>query len=291
MNGVYISNSQEYMPGGFVVGSYVYLIPNGNGQQDARRGAVYRITESTFTYPATYTLSHSVMDVGWGFTDGTYGYMAPGTSGHLGRFNLDLFSMDPSTYVDLTQIDSDIGAFHGGFHDGTYGYLVPHFETWWQLGDKTNLREFMGDSSLGSSGKVVRFDLATFSTFEVLDVSDNGMYTERRKFIDGFTDFEHGFLVPMGTDSRTFVRFSLKDFTLTGVDAVDLTSVSSSGTFKAGVCAAFGNVSHTRNGWRFSNLKLMSEKSLLSHSLVSDSNSWSNQEGDLKSTTEWAMGM
>jgi hypothetical protein len=23
-----------------------------------------------------YTLSHSVSDVGWGFTDGTYGYMA-----------------------------------------------------------------------------------------------------------------------------------------------------------------------------------------------------------------------
>ena len=31
---------------------------------------------------------------------------APGTFGHLGRFNLDLFTMDPSTYVDLTQIDS-----------------------------------------------------------------------------------------------------------------------------------------------------------------------------------------
>ncbi|CAL1168623.1 unnamed protein product [Cladocopium goreaui] len=149
-----------------------------------------------------YTLSHSVSDVGWGFTDGTYGYMAPGTFGHLGRFNLDLFTMDPSTYVDLTQIDSD--------------------------------------SSFGSSGKVVRFDLATFSTFEVLDVTDSGMYIDRRKFIDGFTDFEHGFLVPMGTDSRTFVRFSLKDFTIAGVSAVDLSSVSSSGTFKAGVWAALG---------------------------------------------------
>ena len=31
---------------------------------------------------------------------------APGTSGHLGRFSLDLFTMDPSSYVDLTQIDS-----------------------------------------------------------------------------------------------------------------------------------------------------------------------------------------
>lgn len=52
---------------------------------------------------------------------------------------------------------------------------------------------------------------ATFSVVTLLDVSENGLYTDQRGFIDGFTDYHsYGFLVP-GTNKKV-VRFSLSSF-------------------------------------------------------------------------------
>ena len=49
-------------PGGFVVGSYIYLIPNGNAQQDARRGVVVEV----FSFSAELNGKWSVNDLQMG---------------------------------------------------------------------------------------------------------------------------------------------------------------------------------------------------------------------------------
>ena len=66
--------------------------------------------------------------------------------------------------LDLELVDTDLVAFHGGFTDGTWGYT----------------------SDSGLSGKMARFDLATFSHVEVLDLPS--FDSDLENFRGGFTD-------------------------------------------------------------------------------------------------------
>ena len=65
--------------------------------------------------------------------------------------------------------------FFKGFTDGTHGYLVPY-------------------NNGAAFGKVARFDLATFSAVEVLDLTSTD--GDLKGFYGGFTDGTHGYLVP-----------------------------------------------------------------------------------------------
>eukprot|EP00434_Breviolum_minutum_P005185 symbB.v1.2.004571.t1/scaffold253.1/size252469/4 len=212
MGSQYINQYQGTMSGGFAEGDYLYALPESSISN------VLRTINASFSYPATSELTHSLSNVAGGFSDGTYGYLVPSSGGQLGRFNLQTFAMDPSTPTDLTSVHSDLSSFSGGFHDGTYGYLVP---------DK--------DGVLSASGRVVRFNLASFSGFEVLDVSNNGAFSARQQFIDGFTDFSYGFLIAGGFGrTKAIVRFSLSDFTLASVEEATV-SLISSGSFVRGL--------------------------------------------------------
>ena len=55
--------------------------------------------------------------------------------------------------LDLVDVNGIYAGFKGGFHDGSYGYLVPH------------------NAGAAYSGKLVRFELSTFSNVEVLDLA------------------------------------------------------------------------------------------------------------------------
>ncbi|CAK9102216.1 Uncharacterized protein SCF082_LOCUS47774, partial [Durusdinium trenchii] len=141
----------------------------------------------------------------------------PGLDGIVGRFDLSSFSTVDT--LDLTTINmeptahvcrQDFRSFRNGFQDGTYGYLVPY-----------------QDSTSSPSGIVVRFDLATFSIVESLDLTNSGANFEYKQFMDGFTNYKYGFLVPEQSYKK-FVRFSLSSFDTASVTAADLSSVSGS---------------------------------------------------------------
>ena len=65
--------------------------------------------------------------------------------------------------------DNDLKGFHGGFSSGDYGYLVPY------------------ENDGAFSGEVVRFDLATFSAVEVLDVPTVAGDSDLKGFHCGFS--------------------------------------------------------------------------------------------------------
>ena len=80
--------------------------------------------------------------------------------------------------IDLTSIDGDLKGFIGGFASGNFGYLVPYH------------------NGAYHHGKLVRFELATFSNVQVLDLTatDGAL----KGFLGGFASGGDGYLVPHG---------------------------------------------------------------------------------------------
>ncbi|CAK9008215.1 unnamed protein product, partial [Durusdinium trenchii] len=101
------------------------------------------------------------------------------------------------------------------------------FRNGFQDGRQTGRSEDSQDSTSSPSGIVVRFDLATFSIVESLDLTNSGANFEYKQFMDGFTNYKYGFLVPEQSYKK-FVRFSLSSFDTASVTAADLSSVSGS---------------------------------------------------------------
>jgi len=136
-----------------------------------------------------------------GFAAGAYGYLVPYHNGaHFGkvvRFDLATFTVVTVLDVPTVAGDGDLKGFHGGFAAGDHGYLVPY-------------------SNGAYHGKVVRFDLATFTNVAVLDVADTVMTNtgqtdgDLKGFWGGFTAGDHGYLVPYHNGARfgKVVRFS-----------------------------------------------------------------------------------
>ena len=74
--------------------------------------------------------------------------------GRLSRLEVyDLWHVSAVNKLDLTVTNSALKGFNGGFTSGDYGYLVPY------------------GTSGAYFGKVVRFDLTTFSQVAVLDLT------------------------------------------------------------------------------------------------------------------------
>lgn len=107
--------------------------------------------------------------------------------------------------LDLTMVDPDLSGFNGGFHDEVFGYLVPD------------------DVNGTSSGKVVRFNLATFGHVEVLDLAK--LSADLKGFAGGFRSGDFGYLVPRnnGAFFGKVARIQLSSFST--VDVLDLGEV------------------------------------------------------------------
>jgi len=185
----------------------------------ARPGRALNAKSTAGTGPVMDVLDLSLTNtnlVGFtgGFTDNTYGYVVPYSSGvfsgAMARFDLATFSVDKE--LDLTLTDTGLKGFMGGFAGLSYGYLVPYIE------------------SVGVySGKLARFDFATFGVVEMLDLAL--IDTALKGFHGGFAEGAYGYLVPYitsasgaGTYSGKVVRFELATFTAAGVTVLDLAS-------------------------------------------------------------------
>ena len=167
-----------------------------------------------------------------GFTAGDYGYLVPNADqassknvgvGKLVRFDLATFSI--IKVIDLFSLDTDLVYFTGGFVSGDYGYLVPDNGGWYDdFGNELNTTR--------RNGKVVRFDLATFSFVDLLDLSGVNVHTDLNGFYGGFAAGDYGYLVPWfatddtgaGNYSSKLVRFPLVAFDT--VEVLDLSTVN-----------------------------------------------------------------
>jgi DNA-binding beta-propeller fold protein YncE len=112
------------------------------------------------------------------------------------RFPLTSFNSISS--LDVSASDVTLQGFKGGFSSGGYGYLVPHAST--------NTYH----------GKVVRFDLGSFSQVASLNTPSVSSNSKLKGFYGGFASDGYGYLVPNtdGVDDLGFApRFALTDST------------------------------------------------------------------------------
>ena len=79
--------------------------------------------------------------------------------------------------------DDTLVGFMGGFASGDFGYLAPK------------------DNGGSAFGQAVRFDLATFTQVEVLDLPDVTGDSSLVGFTGGFAKGPYGYLVPGGEGS------------------------------------------------------------------------------------------
>ncbi|CAE7614731.1 unnamed protein product, partial [Symbiodinium natans] len=224
-----LPTSQAYK-GGFVHGSYSYLVPaSGNGL--LLRVDLNEWHPSWVQSTDLSLVSGNLRSFFGGFHDDSYGYLVPAEYGVVARFQLGS-SFGDIMALDVTAIDSDLRKFRNGFSDGTWGYLVP-YQT----------------QSNQASGKVVRFDLATFSTVEVLDVAAQN--ADAKEFNDGFHDGTFGYLVPASTG--IIARFPLSTFLASEVTYLDVSAT--------GVSYLTGN-SRVHSGFMVSDMGKLIEFSL-----------------------------
>ncbi|CAE7747806.1 unnamed protein product [Symbiodinium sp. CCMP2592] len=198
-----LPTSQAYK-GGFAHGNYAYLVP-GSGNKLLLRIDLLEWHPSFVESSDLSLFDPNLQSFYGGFHDDTYGYLVPGEYGRVVRFQLGA-SFGDIQVLDITAIQNELRKFRNGFSDGTWGYLVP-YQT----------------SSNSASGKVVRFDLETFSTVEVLDVAASN--SNAVAFNDGFHDGTYGYLVP--GQHGIIARFSLGSF---DSDTVQYLDASAAGT-------------------------------------------------------------
>jgi len=179
--------------GGFSSGDYGYLVPCNNGATPYG-SKVARIDLATFADVVVLDLALTDSDLkGFygGFSANDHGYLVPYNGGvwnsKVVRFNLATFST--VEVLDLALTDPDLKGFAYGFSSGNYGYLI-------------RISNWQGQVR---SGKVVRFDLSTFSKVVVLDLAVTN--SELTNFEGGFSAGNYGYAVP--NQSGKVVRFGI----------------------------------------------------------------------------------
>ncbi len=208
--------------GGFSDGRYGYFVPTAKAS-NTYFGKLVRVDLQNFTSNGVTVLDLTTVDLGLkgftgGFTDGRFGYLVPFINstgiyaGKAVRVDLQNFTSNGVTVLDLTTIDVDLKGFRGGFTDGNFGYLVPYSN-----GTNTPF------------GKVVRIDLQNFTPGGVTILDLTMVSTDLKGFSGGFTDGRYGYLIPLQNASNAqfgkVVRIDLENFTINGVAVVDLTLV------------------------------------------------------------------
>ena len=130
--------------GGFTDGRYAYLIPYYNGQYNGifTRVDLNNFTVSGVTYLNVSANNANAIGFAGGFTDGVYAYIISWNNATynslLTRVDLNNFTNNGVSYLDVTVNNSASKGFYGAFTNGRYAYLVP-----WSTGVFT--RVLIGD--------------------------------------------------------------------------------------------------------------------------------------------------
>ena len=111
--------------------------------------------------------------------------------------------------LDLQSINSALAGFWGAFTNGQYGYFIP----------------IQNDN--GPHGKLVRVDLANFTTGGVTVLDLAAVDPELVYMLSGFTDGRYAWLVARGGRGKV-ARVDLSNFTTSGVSVLDLATVDAS---------------------------------------------------------------
>ena len=211
--------------GGFTAGDYGYLVPYHNGA--SYFGKVVRFDLATFSQVSVLDVPTAAVDStlkGFygGFAAGDYGYLVPYKQRYLPVWQggaLQIRRLRDAAGVQVLDVptvagDSTLKGFRGGFAAGHYGYLVPYH------------------NGATYFGKVVRFDLATFSQVSVLDVPTVAGDSTLKGFNGGFAAGDYGYLVPYrnGAYFGKAVRFDLDNFSQ--VSVLDVPTVTGDSTLK-----------------------------------------------------------
>jgi hypothetical protein len=218
--------------GGFTDGPNAYLVPLTDGA-GTMMGRVVRVNIDKFALTDIASVDVAGVDPSargfyGGFTDGRYGYLSPyqntsgGTKhGRIARIDLQNFTPAGVTILNLQSVDAELAGFRGGFTDGRYGYFVP-------LQNNTT-----------SFGKLVRVDLANFTTGGVTVLNLATFDPDLVYFTSGFTDGKYAYLVTRNYLHNKIARVDLANFTTGGITVLNLTAVdpafgASGGTFTDG---------------------------------------------------------
>ena len=111
----------------------------------------------------------------------------------------------------MTTVDSNLVGFHGGFATSTHAYYAPH----------TN-------AIAGWHGNVVRISLSDFSSSGVEHFDLTTIDADLKYFSGGFATSTHAYYVPRSSSTgHKVARISLSDFSSSGVDYFDLTTINS----------------------------------------------------------------
>jgi hypothetical protein len=234
----YNANASAFA-GCFTDGVFVYYVPSS-------AGIVARVPIDDYTEEMVEHLDLTYGDstakqFRFGVTDGTYGYLCGYYSGSgtaylslLVRFELDDFTVNSLTYLDLSLSSGGTNAkgYYGICTDGRYIYQAPHYNGTSYHGlvaridtqnfDNTGVTFLDVAATLGTNyvgfvgcfvggkhiyfvphrhatnyhGYIVRVDIATFSVIESLDLTAVTGGTNAKGYFGGFSDGVYAYFVP-----------------------------------------------------------------------------------------------
>jgi hypothetical protein len=193
-----IDANLKSLDSGFTDGRYAYFIGVGK---------VARVDLQNFVVGSVTILDLSLIEPNlrsfYSVTDGHYGYLVPSYGspqpGKMVRFDLQNFASSGVTVLDLTTVNPGLNSFRGTFIAGQNVYLVPHL--------------YLATST--THGNLVRVDLHNFSASGVTWIDMAATDPNLTGYRGGFTDGDHGYLVPgqygSGVMHGRLVRFQLHD--------------------------------------------------------------------------------
>jgi hypothetical protein len=200
-----INTNLRNFNGGFTDGRYGYLVPYYGGSGNTPQGKLVRFDLENFapagvTWFDLQTIDSGLTGFSAGFTDGRYGYLVPGLDpnphGRVVRFDLQDFSPNGVTVLDLAAYDSALVGSSDGFTDGRYAYFTPQ------------------------GGYVVRVELQDFTDDGISVLNLTSANPALTSFIGAFTDGRYGYFVPYNIDFMA--RVDLQNFDPEGVTWLNL---------------------------------------------------------------------
>ena len=124
---------------------------------------------------------------------------------------LNNFTPSGVQVLDIATVHPGLSGFSSGFAAGHYAYFVPYFN----------------QNQGGSSGLVAKVDLDNYTVSGVQMLDLKAIDPALVYFSGGFSDGRYAYLVPRGpgNGSGKTVRVDLTDFSASGVQVLDLTTV------------------------------------------------------------------
>jgi hypothetical protein len=212
-----INSNLRNFNGGFTDGRYGYLVPYYGGAGNTPQGKLVRFDLDNFTTAGVtwfdlQTIAAGLTGFSAGFTDGRYGYLVPGLDpnphGRVVRFDLQDFTTNGVTVLDLAAYDTALVNFYDGFTDGRFAYFA------------------------AQQGLVVRLELQDFTPSGISVLNLTSANPALTNFLGAFTDGRYGYFLPYNGDNMA--RVDLQDFHPEGVTWLNLAADGTQKNFFSG---------------------------------------------------------